>query len=126
MLDALTIVEHAADEGEQISGFEGLGDVGIGTDVETFDTFVERGLGGEQDDGDVAVGDIFLEKLAELQTIHAQHHHVADDEVGLELRHGGECFGGTALCEHIVVAAEDETQEIEDFGFVVDNEHGGQ
>ncbi len=73
----------------------------------------------------MTISNVLLEQLAELEAVHAQHHHVADDEVRLELRQVGYGIGGAMLSDHAIGAAQDETQEVEHLGLIIDHQHYG-
>ena len=62
--------------GEDDGGGERLVDVVDGADVEALLFVNLLGLGGEEDDGDVARGGNVLQPPANLITIHTGHHHV--------------------------------------------------
>ena len=125
MLHTSAVVDHAAYEGQQVGRFEGLGHIGIGTDVEALDAFLERNLGGKQDHGDMAVGNIFLDQLAELEAVHAQHHHVTDDDVWLDFSERSDGIGGIAFGDDAVGAAQYQAHEVDDLGLVIDYKHHG-
>ena len=62
---------------------ERLVDVVDGADVEAFLLVDLLGLGGEEDDGNVARGGNVLESPADFIAVHAGHHHVEQDEIRL-------------------------------------------
>jgi len=75
-------------------------DIVDGADVEAFLLVQFVGLGGEEDDGNVARGGIVLQSPADLIAVHAGHHHVEQDEIGL-LGGSGDCQGLFAVGGHL-------------------------
>ena len=71
--DTGTVLQLRLDQCGEDGGLEGFGDIGIGTDVQTFDLVVGCDLRRNQDYGDVAELDILLDLLTELITVLARH-----------------------------------------------------
>ena len=86
------------------------------------DAFLDRNLGGEQHDGQMAIGHILLQSAAQLVAIHAHHHHVAHNEVGRGSRKPGNGLDGAALGDHLVGRLEDEAKEAQHLRIVIDHE----
>ena len=84
-LQAQTVLQQIVDAGEQHIGRERFGDIGVGPALITLHLMLAQGTGREQDDGDMRGGDVILDTLTELQTVHHRHHHVAHNQVGHNL-----------------------------------------
>ena len=81
------------------------------------------GFGGQKQDRHVGER---ADAVAGLKAVHAGHHHVQHDEIGLRVRldpaHGGLTVGGLG---HRVVVAQKHIQNLADIGIVVHNEYQG-
>jgi hypothetical protein len=116
---------NGVDAGDEFLDKEWFGEVVIGTEVESFETFVEFAAGGEEDDGDGHA--LFAEAAKDAESIAAGEHDIEDDGiVGL--------VGGEVIAfEAVVCDVDDEAGAFESFGdergdffFVFDDEefHG--
>jgi hypothetical protein len=81
--------DMATDAGLDDSGRERLVDIIHGADIEATGFVFGAGLSGEEDDGNFACGGISLEAGTDFVAVHAGHHDVEEDEIGL-LFGGGE------------------------------------
>ena len=75
-------VEQPFHHRAQLIHVEWLGQIGVGTRFDTFDALLLRYLCRDDDDGDVVDHVVGPHASAQLQTVHARHHQVGDDEVG--------------------------------------------
>lgn len=62
---------------------ERLGDIVLGTDLQTFELLLDVDLCRQNDERNVAGHDVGLNSLAELDAVHQRHHHIGEDEVYL-------------------------------------------
>ena len=101
--------------------FEGLRDVVIGANLHGFDREIHRAVRAHQDHG--RQGRAGLELCAKLETGHAAHSDVGENEVGVEafelLQGGLGAFGGFDL---IIVLFEQRAEHDPDVFFVVDDQ----
>ena len=67
----------------QYLNIERLGQIVIGTQLQSLYSADIGGASREHDNGDMRQVDISLYPAAELETVNARHHHVADNEVYL-------------------------------------------
>ena len=72
--------QHRLDAGQDLLHFEGLGDVVIGAVFETGYLVIGLALGGEHDDGSLALSP---DSPADRPAIHDRHHHVQQHQVRL-------------------------------------------
>ena len=79
------LLDEIADPRQQHLHVEGLAQIGVGTRFVPFAAHVVLGASREQDDRDVRGLDVVLQPLAELESVHAGHHHIADDDVRMAL-----------------------------------------
>ena len=99
---ALDAAQNGLDAHDQLLHAEGLGDVVVGTDFETFEDILLEGFGCEEDDGHIAVdGTDFLSQLV---AVFLGHHHVKQADVILAFKESlvtglaiGKQFGFKAL-----------------------------
>jgi hypothetical protein len=78
----------ATDAGLDDSGRERFMDIIHGADLETTGFVFGAGLTGKEDDGDFACRGISLEARTDFVAVHAGHHDVEEDEIGLFLGRG--------------------------------------
>ena len=76
---ALLAVTYRAELGTELLDGKGLLDVGVGTDVETFDLRRHVGLGRKHDEGEVGISRVETYGTAELYAIHLGHHDIHND-----------------------------------------------
>ena len=81
-----------------------------------------QGTGREQDDGDMRGGDVILDTLTELQTVHHRHHHVAHNQVGHNLIGQLKTLLPVFGFVHLVAVLQDAAQQGTDVGIVVNDE----
>jgi len=75
-------VDRGADQGEELSGFEGLLEVVVGTGSEPGHDVGHVGAPGEEDDRDVAELGVGLELSEYLVAVEAGHDDVEQDDAG--------------------------------------------
>ncbi len=113
---------RTADQGDEIGGLEGLGDVPHGAVLDGVDRRVERGIACHQDDRDVEIP--LADSAEELNPVEPRHLNVAHDGVELAMRKSLD--GGAAVRSHGDVEArplEHATQRFGHGGVVVHDEH---
>ena len=76
--------ERGRHSGDELGRVEGLGDVVVGARGEPEDLLGGERLGGQHDDRRVGGPGVVAQPLAHLVAVQARHHHVEQDEVGLE------------------------------------------
>ena len=102
---------------------EGLGDIDVSTAVQAFYALLLRGLGRQDDEGDMHGVLVTLHLLGQLQTIGARHHDIGDDEVdGLFFQIGQTCLCVDG-CQH-AIAGKTVGEQVEHLLVVVDGEDG--
>ena len=84
-LDALAVLDDVVDAQFEVFEAEGLREILVGTEEQGLLFVFLLSLGGEEDDGQMAVVGIAFDGLRELVAVHLWHHHVGDDEVELFL-----------------------------------------
>ena len=77
----LPVLEEVADRGLEDFDLEGLLNVAVHAGLQGAQVRLDADGGRQQDDEDVAVGDIVLDEVAKLAAVHDRHHDVADDHV---------------------------------------------
>ena len=113
-------LQRVADNALQILDGEGLFHVSVGTDVHALHLRVVVGLGGEHDERYVAGSCILADAAAQLGTVHARHHPVADDEAHLVVSQLVESFQSVVGRNHGVLLLEVPGQIVEHVLVVVD------
>ena len=103
-------------------GRERLGEVGICSAVVAFFLVGIGNLGREQDDGDMAGADVFLELAGKFDTVHAWHHDITYDNIGNMLEGQRHTFLAVLCLKDLIVVAERVDNVLTDVGIILDDE----
>lgn len=118
----LRTAQDSADPQEHLTNGERLGDVVVGTEVETRNLVILSDFGRKKDDGNILRGRILLELTGHSEPAHATHHHVEQYEpVAREVHLEGFLtrIGGIDL---VALGLEVKLQNLTQVLFVVDSE----
>ena len=115
--------------GDELVGFEGFDEEAHGAERERKLLVLGLGVdGGEEDEGDVAQRRVALHFAAELEAVHAGHHHIRYDEVIVALLEHAEGLGAVVGGDDLMArGAQDGFEQVPVLRSVVDVEdsHGG-
>jgi hypothetical protein len=113
--------QHRVHAQHQLAGAEGLGDVVVGTGLETEHAVLLGAERGEQDDRHVTGK---TQAAAHLEAVHPGHHHVEDQQVGAPACVLGERGGTVAGLSDVVARGEEVGHDhLADGDVVVDDQH---
>ena len=105
---------------------ERFGQIVVGTQLQSFYAADVGGACCQQNYRDVRQSDISLHPAAELKTIDARHHHVADDEVYPLALQYVECSSSVGGCVYLIILLHTAADERKHVLIVVDDKNGGQ
>ena len=117
--------ELSPDTGLELGRVERFGDIVVGSGLHPLGQHLGAGPGGHQDDGDMLRGWVLLDRPAESVAVHAGHHDVAEDEVGVLGLKESQAFLGGGHELQVVLVGEEHLHQLEDFGVIVDAEDQG-
>ena len=121
---ALAVLDDVVDAQLEGGQLERLGDVGIGTGLEAGGLVFFAGLGGEHDNGQLAVVGRLFDGACELYAVDEGHHDVGDDDVEVAVVDDVEGLLSVAGGIDGVAVGEVVAHEGEQFAVVLDDEHG--
>src|SRR5574343_1620722 len=84
--------EHGLDHGDQLLGGKGLGHVSIGPDRQSFSNLGISPFGRQHDNFQPRPGGIGTQGFADFEAGFLGHHHIEQNEFGIELGHLGQCL----------------------------------
>ena len=125
LLEQDAAFQEIADTGKQHPFAEGLGNVGIGTGIIALCALVFQRFGGKEDDGDVAGGQLPLERLAKFQAVHDGHHDVRHHQVRQFARGFFQGLPAVAGAQNAVFAFQQCANEAAKVCVVVHHQDGG-
>ena len=109
--------------GHEIRVREGLGDVGVGPEVQTLGHMGLAAQGGQQHDADVLPIRVFAHPLAHLETVHDRQHDVQKDQVRMVLGDRlHRLFAAESHDGFIAVLLHQELQRHDEAGLVIHDE----
>src|SRR6266536_26573 len=118
--DIPLFAQHRADLREQVLGRERLGHIGIGSNRHSLRHLDVAPLGREHDDLDVLPRGILAHLLTQVVTTHARHHHVEQDQIGLEFGDGAQRVLARAdNLDDVAALPHQELERSNDIGLVV-------
>ena len=121
-LDALAVLDDVVDAQLEVAEAEGLREILVGSEEQRLLLVFVLRLGGEEDDGQMAVVGVVLDCLRELVAVHLGHHHVGDDEVEVFLPDDVEGLATVLGSIDAVGRSQQLLHEHEEFDIVFDDE----
>ena len=110
--------------GEQFLGREGLGHVTVGPEPETLADLGIAPLGSQHQDARAAQVGVGPQGLADIEPVHARHHHVEQDEIGSLGTHPGQRFLPITGHQHLeALAAQQKLDRDDNVLLVVGNQY---
>ena len=115
----LGAAQHCLDTGRDFSQGEGLGDVVVGSQIESGDGVVFGVLGCDEDDGDVGGFAVFLQNVGHFESRDFSHHDIQQQQVVAADVHFQSFFGRIGGIDFVSFVFQIELQDFAQIFFVV-------